>query len=87
MSVDRLSMAAEADLGVEIRAAAQRSGMSISAWLAEAAADKLRNELLGRTLAEWEAESGSPTPEERAEAAALFDRLGVPRSARLAETA
>lgn len=59
--------------------------MSISAWLADAAADKLRNELLGRTLAEWVAEHGAPTPEE--EAAAFFDQLGVPRPASLPESA
>jgi hypothetical protein len=86
-AVDRLSLAADAALGAEIRAAAGRSGMSISAWLADAAADKLRNELLGRTLAEWVAEHGAPTSEEETEAAAFFDQLGVPRPASLPESA
>jgi hypothetical protein len=86
-AVDRLSLAADAELGAEIRAAARRSGMSISAWLADAAADKLRNELLGRTLAEWVADHGAPTPEEEAEAAAFFDQLGVPRPASVPESA
>jgi len=87
MAVDRLSIAAEAALGAEIRASAQHSGVSISAWLAEAAADRLRNELLGRTLAELEAEHGAPTPEQQAKAEAFFDRLGVPRAEGLAASA
>ncbi len=78
MTTDRLSIAADAVLGSRIRAAAMRDGMSISAWLAQAAEDRLRNDLLGRTLADWESEHGAPTTEQAAEAAAFFDRLGVP---------
>lgn len=32
--------------------------MSVSAWLAEAAADRLRNDLLKSALDAWEAEDG-----------------------------
>ena len=33
------------DLGEGVRRAAERQGISVSAWLSEAAADRLRNEL------------------------------------------
>ena len=57
---------------------AARQGTSVSTWLTEAAADKLRNELLGAALDQWEAEDGSFTQAELDEAAS---RLGLaPRS-------
>lgn len=79
MAIDRLSIAADAGLGSRIRAAALRDGVSISAWLTQAAEDRLRNELLGRTLADWESEHGAPTPEQEAEASAFFERVGAIR--------
>jgi hypothetical protein len=68
----------DAELGAAVRAAAARAGMSVSGWLAEAAADQLRNELLGVALDTWEAESGPFSDEELDAAAAL---LGVARGA------
>jgi hypothetical protein len=66
------------DLGEGVRQAAARQGTSVSTWLSEAAADRLRNELLGAALDEWEAEDGAFTEAELYEAAA---RLGLtPRS-------
>jgi hypothetical protein len=46
----------------------------VSAWLTEAAADRLRNELLGAALDAWEAEGGSFT---EAELDAAASRLGL----------
>jgi hypothetical protein len=46
----------------------------VSTWLSEAAADRLRNELLGAALDAWEAEDGSFTEAELDAAAA---RLGL----------
>ena len=46
------------ELGEGVRQAAARQGISVSAWLAEAAADRLRNELLGAALDAWESEEG-----------------------------
>jgi hypothetical protein len=64
--------------GEGVRLAAARQGTSVSAWLTEAAADKLRNELLGAALDQWEAEDGPFTETELDEAAS---RLGLaPRS-------
>jgi hypothetical protein len=76
--VDRFSVTMPPDLGEGVRQAAARQGTSVSTWLSEAAADRLRNELLGAALDEWEAEDGAFTEAELYEAAA---RLGLtPRS-------
>jgi len=57
--VDRFSVTMAPELGEGVRQAAARQGISVSAWLAEAAADRLRNELLGTALDAWESEDGS----------------------------
>jgi hypothetical protein len=76
MSIDRLSVALDADLGAAVREAASRAGVSVSTWMAHAAADRLRHELLGRALAAWEAEAG---PFSEAELDAAAAALGVTR--------
>ena len=62
------------ELGEGVRQAAARQGTSVSTWLTEAAADRLRNELLGAALDQWESEDGPFTQVELEEAAA---RLGL----------
>jgi hypothetical protein len=62
--VDRVSITLEAQLGAEVRAAAQRADVSLSAWIAEAVADRLRHEAMGQALALWQAEDGPFTPTE-----------------------
>jgi hypothetical protein len=79
MHVDRISITMDPELGTSVREAAARSGSSVSAWLAAAAADRLRNELLGAALDAWEAES-TPFSDKELDAAARV--LGVPRRAR-----
>lgn len=79
MQVDRFSVTMEPDLGAAVRDAAERAGMSVSGWLAQAAADRLRNDLLGAALDTWEAEDG-PFGEEELDAAAAT--LGIIRSSR-----
>ncbi len=79
MQVDRLSITMDPDLGKSVREAAARAGTSVSAWLAAAAAGRLRNELLGAALDEWEAES-KPFSDRELDAAARV--LGVTRPAR-----
>lgn len=76
MQVDRFSVTMDPDLGSAVRGAAERAGISVSAWLAEAAADRLRNDLLGAALDAWEAEDGPFTDDELDSAAAA---LGLPR--------
>lgn len=78
MKVDKLSVSFDPDLGDAVRAAAQRRGAGVSRWLAEAAAAKLRNEALAAFLDAWEAEHGSLTAAELAQAAA---DLALPKPA------
>jgi hypothetical protein len=76
--VDRFSVTMPPELGEGVRQAAARQGISVSAWLSDAAADRLRNELLGAALDAWESEEGSFT---EAELDAAASRLGLaPRS-------
>lgn len=65
----------EPELGAAVREAAQRAGLSVSAWLAGAAADRLRNELLSSALDQWETEDGPFTEEELNAAAATLSLL------------
>ena len=66
--VDRLSITLPRELGREVRAAAAATSLSVSAWLTEAAAQALRNRLLGVALDEWEKEHGALSEAEIAEA-------------------
>jgi hypothetical protein len=64
MNVDRLSITLDPALGAAARRAARRANISLSAWIAEATADRVRNEALGRALDAWEAEDGAFSAEE-----------------------
>lgn len=63
-----MSISLAPELGDSVRAAAERAGMSLSAWLADAAAARLRRQALGEFLADWQAQHGAITPEELAKA-------------------
>lgn len=69
MNVDRLSITMDPALGAAARKAAKRANLSVSAWIAEATADRLRNEALKEALIEWESDDGAFTPTELAAAA------------------
>lgn len=56
--VDRLSVTMAPEIGSAVREAAAREGTSVSTWLTAAAAQRLRNDLLGAALDQWEAEEG-----------------------------
>lgn len=75
MNVDRITISMDAELARAVREVAERDGLSVSRWLAEAAEDRVRNYLLGVALDAWEAEDGPLTDEELAKAAAS---MGVP---------
>ena len=49
-----MSISMDPELGDDVRAAAQRSGKSLSAWISEAASTKLRAEALKEFLDDWE---------------------------------
>lgn len=67
--VDRFSVTMPPEIGEGVRQAAARQAISVSMWLTEAAADRLRNELLGAALDQWEAENGPFTQDELNQAA------------------
>jgi len=58
MNVDRLSITLDPRLGAAARKAAKRARVSLSTWIAEATADRVRNEALGHVLDQWESEDG-----------------------------
>lgn len=70
MSVHKLSVSFDAELGDAVRAAAKRSGSGLSGWLAEAAAARLRADALSEFLDAWEAEHGQLSADELAAATA-----------------
>ncbi len=58
----------EPELGKAVREAAEAEGMSVSAWIAEAAAHRVRLKRLDDYFAAFEAEHGAFTEEEIAAA-------------------
>ncbi len=70
--VDRLSVTMAPEVGAAVREAAAREGTSVSMWLTVAAAQRLRNDLLGVALDLWEAEDGPFSDEELNTAAAAL---------------
>lgn len=63
-----MSISLDPQLGDAVRSAAAKAGKPLSAWLAEAAASKLRAEALAEFIAGWESEHGVLTPDEIARA-------------------
>ncbi len=78
--MDKLSVSFAPNVGDAVREAAYAKGSSISAWLEDAAAAKLRAQALAEYLREWEAQHGALSEEELAKAAAELS-LTVPTSA------
>lgn len=68
MSVQRFGVSFDEELAAEVRAAAQAAGQAVSAWLADSARGRLARDGLLAVVADWEAEHGPLTPEERAAA-------------------
>ena len=60
----RFSFTMNPNLGTAVREAAEHAGISVSAWLSKAAAERVRNELLGIALQRWQEEDGPFTEEE-----------------------
>ena len=65
-----MSVSFEAELGGAVRAAAAEAGVALSAWLAEAAARRLRAGALAAFLRTWEDQHGELSSEELARAEA-----------------
>jgi hypothetical protein len=80
MAVQKLSIALEEDVARAAREAAEREGLSLSAWVNEAAREALAIEDGLAAVAEYEAENGPFTEEELAAAdAALIEDGILPR--------
>ncbi len=83
MPVRKLSVALEESVADAAKQAAKRRGMSLSAWLNDAAERALETEgsiergLVG--VAEFEAENGPPSAEVVAEVEAVLDAAGIGR--------
>ncbi|MDA8286340.1 MAG: hypothetical protein M0Z42_24245 [Actinomycetota bacterium] len=82
---DKRSVSFPPDLAKAIDAAAEATGTSFSAWIAETAFHRLRLEAGRRGVAEWEAEHGPLSEHELAEGLArareLLGRTPSQRSA------
>jgi len=77
------SISLPAELADAIERAASSEGTTVSGWLADTAAHRLRMDAGRRAIAEWEADNGPLTTEElaegRARARALLGRSGARR--------
>ena len=74
-----MSISMDPQLGDDVRVAAERAGMSVSAWLAEAAAARLRKQALAEFLSDWQAKHGKITAAELAKARAELGHGGTKR--------
>ncbi len=72
MTVKRLAISLDPELADEIRARADAEGISVSAWLADAAQREIRHRGLGELLAREEAERGPVTEQERQDVERLW---------------
>lgn len=74
MGVEKMSVSFDLGLGQAIRQSARHSAQSVSSWLAEAAADRLRGEALGDAVTEWEGAFGALTETEIANSDRALER-------------
>lgn len=74
-----MSISIDPQLGDDVRVAARRAGVSVSAWLAEAASARLRKQALAEFLAGWQAKHGTITAAELAKARAELGHAGGKR--------
>lgn len=73
MGVEKMSVSFDLKLGEAIRRSAISAGQSASAWLAQAARDRLRLDALSEAVSVWEQEHGALTETEVARAEAVLD--------------
>ncbi len=77
VAVKKLSVALDEMVAREAALAAEKKGLSLSAWLNAAAERALLIEGCLAAMAEWEAEVGPPTAEDVAWADSVLKRAGV----------
>lgn len=74
-TVEKLSVSLPAEVAAEARAAAEAAGMTLSAWLAQAAEHRLKLAAADEAIRAYEAECGPITEAELAEVRAKFPHL------------
>lgn len=77
MAVKKLSVALDETVAAQVVHAAERVGLSVSAWLNHAAENELAIEAGLDAVRDWEAEHGALTDEELAAADSLLDRVAA----------
>lgn len=77
MAVKKLSVALDEGVAAQVARAAERVGLSTSAWLNRAAENHLAIEAGLDAVREWEAEHGALTAEELAAADSLLERVSA----------
>jgi hypothetical protein len=80
MGVEKMSVSFDLELGAAIKKSAAKSSMSVSAWLADAARERLRRQALGEAIEAWEERFGPLTDEEIREADARLERAARRRT-------
>lgn len=80
----KLAITVDPDVHRRVLAAAEEEGVSVSAWMTEAARRALRISEGLAAVAEWEAENGAFTPTELAEADRRIDEMLAKKQARRA---
>lgn len=75
MAREKRSISLPADLAAEVARAAEAVGTTVSGWLAETAARRLKLEAGLEGVAAWEAQAGALTDEERAKGEAWARRV------------
>jgi hypothetical protein len=79
MPAQKLSIALEEPVLLAARQAAERRGISLSAWLNQASVSALAIEDGLAGVAEWEAEHGPLSEEDLAAASVVLDAAGIGR--------
>jgi len=74
-----MSISMDPQIGDDVRVAAGRAGVSVSAWLADAAVARLRKQALADFLSGWQAKHGKITAAELAKARAELGHPGGKR--------
>ncbi len=77
MAVEKISISLDEEIAASARIAAEAAGLSLSAWLSQAAAKAARLEAGLQAVAEYEAEFGPLTDEGGAWAKDILDRHGI----------
>jgi len=72
-----MSISMDPHIGDEVRLAAERAGVRLSSWLADAAVARLRKQALADFLSDWQAKHGKITAAELAAARAELGHRGV----------